>query len=48
MKLAKRSNTWHADTVQQKVLSSMLFTSKNVLFPGPNHLLSISADDLRL
>ena len=29
-------------------LTTMLFTSKNVLFPGNNHLLTAGADDLSL
>ena len=29
-------------------VTNMLSTSKNVLFPGHNHLLTISADDLTL
>ena len=30
-------------TIQQ--VTSMLATSKNILLPSPNHLLTISADD---
>ena len=33
-------------TIQQ--VTTMLATSKNVLFPGYNHLLTTSADDLML
>ena len=29
-------------------VTNMLATSKNVLFPGPNHLLTTGADDLKL
>ena len=35
-------------TGQKKPLSTMLATSKNVLFPGHSHLLTTDADDLTL
>ena len=38
-----RLNTWQKNTIHQ--VTSMLATSKNVLFPGHNHLLTTSADD---
>ena len=38
--------TWQESTIHQ--VTTMLATSKNVLFPGPNHLLTIGADDLIL
>ena len=44
--------TYWAATIAQKAtihqVTTMLATSKNVLFPSPNHLLTIGADDQNL
>ena len=38
-----RPTTTQKATIHQ--VTTMLATSKNVLFPGPNHLLTTGADD---
>ena len=42
----KVPDTEQKNTIHQ--VTTMLATSKNVLFPGPNHLLTTSTDDLTL
>ena len=42
----RREITAQKATINQ--VTTMLATSKNVLFPGPNHLLTIGIDDLTL
>ena len=41
----KHDNTLHKNTIHQVLVTTMLATSKTVLFPGHNHLQTTRTDD---